>query len=207
MIGWAGVRAAMAMVALLLVGQVRPVAADPAASAQARELYETGQARFKSGQITEAIDAFERGYTLDPRPEFLLNLAQSYRALGRRTEAISYFERFIAAAPDHELRPAAERTLAELREAEEAARKTPPPDAPPPSSTAPPPRQAPRALPIVPAPREEPVQSDPSRGSSRVWLWVAAGAVLVAGGGLALWLGTRGGEDTEVIDPVRLPDP
>lgn len=200
---------AVAMVALVVAGPVRPAGGDPAAGARARELYQAGQERFQAGRYAEAIDAFERGYTLDPRPEFLLNLAQSYRALGRRAEAISYFERFIAAAPDHELRPAAERTLTDLRREEESERRsapaTPPPPTPPPAGRAPAP---PRRLSLVSTEREPARRAETApRGSSRVWLWAAVGAALLAGGGVALYLGTRGGDDADVIDTVRLPDP
>lgn len=189
--------AATALLALILVAAPRAASAGgPGDGERSRELFRLGQERFQAGEIEAAIAAFAEGYALDPRPEFLLNLAQSYRALGRRAEAITYFERFIAAAPDHALRPAAERTLAELRRAEEeeaAARRAREP--------------APRPLPLVPAGGERsPVADDTAPRSGRSWLWVAVGAAVVVGGGVALYFAMRGGDD-DVIDTIRLPDP
>lgn len=184
------------LLAVLLGGRAGPAAADePDRQERSRQLYVEGRAEFEAGHVEAAIDAFERGYALDPRPEFLLNLAQSYRALGRRAEAIRYLERFISEAPDHELRPAAEKTLGELRRAEAQSGS---------GVTARPPRPPrPRPVPIVPAPRETaPVERDERRLSP--WLWVAASAVVVIGGGVALYFAMRS-DDPNVIDTIELP--
>jgi tetratricopeptide (TPR) repeat protein len=144
----------------------RPVHADPPATAAA--LYTRGEAEFRAGKIDDAIESFSRGYALESRPEFLLNLAQCYRALGRRGEAITHLERFIKAAPDHALRPNAERTLDELRRAEAIER-------------------------VALAPKLAP---SPQR-SSRTWLWVTIGATVVLGASVAVYVGARGGRDVD----------
>lgn len=176
-----------ALVALALAAGA--AAADPAAGAdRARQLFELGRQRFEAGDLEQAIDAFQEGYQLDPRPEFLLNLAQSYRALGRRREAIDHFERFIAAAPDHPLRPAAERTLAELRREEAAARAA--------AAEA-------RPVPLVPVARPAAAPA-PAAHRSRFWIWAAAGAAVVLGGAAAVYFATRP-DEPRVIDTVPLP--
>lgn len=142
----------------------------------AQVLYSEGEAEFRAGKIDAAIESFSRGYALEARPEFLLNLGQCYRALGRRSEAIGYFERFIKAAPDHALRSNAERTLEELRRAEalERVALTPTPPATPP----------------------------PRSKSSRTWLWVTLGATFVAAGAAGIYFATR---PASVDDTIRLP--
>jgi len=175
-----------ALVAVALAAA--PAAADPQPDAvRSRELYQLGRQRFEAGDLEQAIDAFQKGYALDPRPEFLLNLAQSYRALGRRAEAIAFFERFIAAAADHPLRRAAEKTLAELRREEAAARAEA------------------RRLPLVPVEQRAP-PAPIERHRSRAWIWAAAGAVVVLGGAAAIYLATRPDDQPHLIDTVPLPE-
>ena len=74
---------------LLCLGGVAHADEDPV------QLYRRGQEAFGAGRYEEAIDAFSAGYKIDPRPEFLLNLAQCHRALGHREQAIQYLERFL----------------------------------------------------------------------------------------------------------------
>lgn len=165
------------VLALVMLAAV-PRGADADEAPTAATLYMQGEAEFRAGKIDDAIESFSRGYALEPKPEFLLNLAQCYRALGRRSEAISHFERFIKAAPDHALRPNAERTLDELRRAEALERVALTPKPPPPQSTRP----------------------------SRTWLWVTIGATVVVGTGVGVYLGMRSGSPG-VDDTIRLPPP
>ncbi len=188
---------AMALaVAMTLSVAATPVAAGPRDRSTtvegARErpptaasLYEDGELEFRAGNIDAAIELFSRGYALEPRAEFLLNLAQCYRALGRRTEAIQHFERFIKAAPEHPLRQSAEKTLEELRRAETVDRiaLTPRP-----------------VQPLAPPPQAPP----PAPARSRAWIWITAGALAVVGGGAAVYVATRA---PGVDDTIRLPPP
>ncbi len=150
---------------------------------QARRLHRQGVAHFEQGRIWRAIAAFDRGYRLAPRPEFLLNLAQCYRGLGRRARAIEYLRRFLTEAPDHRLRRAAEHTLAELRTAK--------------STGAPASRPTrPRPLPLVsPGGSDEPPPRAPRPRPKKHWRWImiGAGVVVVTVGAVALgaYLGQR----------------
>ncbi len=152
---------------------------NEATRAEAQRLYRLGEAHFRAGRLEEALRAFEDGHKLLPRAEFLLNLAQCHRALGRPREAIGFLRRFIAEAPAHPLRPAAERTLGELERS-----------LPPPVLVPPPPPVAPQVLPPPPpAPPPPP---------SRTWIWITAGATALVGGVVGVVLATRGDEPRPV---------
>jgi hypothetical protein len=193
------------LLVLLCLGGVAHADEDPV------QLYRRGQEAFAAGRYEEAIDAFSAGYKLDPRPEFLLNLAQCHRALGRREQAIQYLERFLEEAPAaHKLRPAAERTLAELK------RSAPPPEpevepepdadreAEPPPRPVGPPRVT--ADPRPPDPVTAPPTETTRGGSSRLWVWVAAAGAVVAIATTVFLISSRDG-GVEVDDTIRLPPP
>jgi len=157
----------------LLATSGRPArAADPAAR-EAQRLFRIGDEAFKAGKLEAAIAAFQEGYAKSPRPEFLLNLGQCYRALSRRQEAVSYLKRFIAAAPHHPLRAAAERTLAEIdRQDEPSPSVAPTPSPPAVTVTTPAPASAP------PAPRARFVASP--KGPAAITLAALSGALLLS---------------------------
>jgi hypothetical protein len=158
-------------------------------------IFQQGAAEFRAGRFEAAAELFKRAYELSPEPELLLNIAQCYRALGRRSEAIRYLEQFLARAPvDHELRAGAERTLEELRRAEALDRASQPPPPPPR-----PPEAQPRPLPPPPPPARE------RSNGSRTWLWATAIGVAVIGGTTAIFIATRPG--SSVDDTIRLPPP
>jgi tetratricopeptide (TPR) repeat protein len=184
------------IVVLLAMAVATSAAADPRTDAQ--RLFKEGQELFGKGQVTDAIVAFERGYRALPRPEFLLNLAQCHRALGHPAEAIDHLRRFIAAAPEHPLRPAAERTLEELERS--TPRPAPAQPLPPPLPPALAPAQPAPAPPTLPPPA--PATAAPRR----TWLWVTLGAVAVGGGIAAALLATRP-DDRRTLGTLTLPAP
>lgn len=178
---------------LALVAAAAAPTPDAAAQAPATDieqesarLYRLGEAKFRAGEIEQAISAFEAGYKLSPRPEFLFNLAQCHRALGRRAETIRYLEQFVASAPDHAFRPQAETTLGELRRAAEEERRA---------------QAQTQALLVREAPPPAP---PPERASRRAW-WIAGGLVLVAGTIGAVWYVRSRGDDG--LGRVTLPPP
>jgi tetratricopeptide (TPR) repeat protein len=99
-----------ALAALVTLGAGRVAFAE-----DAREHHAEGVKHYRAGEHAAALERFERGYQLDPRPEYLVNMAQCHRALGRELRAVELLEQFVAEAPEHRLRPAVDRTLAELR--------------------------------------------------------------------------------------------
>ncbi len=195
---------------LVLQLSAGPALASPDGSREAAEQHQrNGKSAFKAGRVEEALASFLAAYRATPRPEYLLNIAQCQRALGRREQAIDFLTRFIEVAPRHSLRPAAEQTLSELRaeqtkveaaSAEEQARKASalvPEDAPRVRDSLKPPLDAEpsRVVETVPAARP---------AASHTGLWIALGAAVLAAAGVGLYVATRPAEP-RVIGHIELP--
>ncbi|HZS40250.1 MAG TPA: tetratricopeptide repeat protein [Polyangia bacterium] len=153
---------------------------------EARAHFREGQRAYSEGRFADALREFEAGYALSPRPEFLLNFAQTERKLGRVDEAIDQCQRFLAAAPDSPLAPEARRLLQTLREERALA---PPPAAPPTVNPLAPPSAA-----VAPGAAAESVmatRAPPARREAprRTWIWITAGAVAVVAIALGVGLG------------------
>lgn len=120
---------AVRWLAVALVVMVAAPARADSGEDQARAHFRAGQAAYARGEWRVALDEFRVGYALSPRPEFLLNFAQSYRKLGEYERAIVECERFVATAPPEPLATQARQLLAQLREEQARARsdETPPP--------------------------------------------------------------------------------
>ena len=97
----------------------RPSRTDVAA-AIAR--FNLGKQMIARGDYAHAIAELERAYELDPRSEHLYNLAVAHQNNAQRDQAIAYYRRYLAAAPDGKLAADAERYLYKL-EAEAAAER------------------------------------------------------------------------------------
>jgi hypothetical protein len=178
---------------------------------EARSLYELAKKEFAEGRLEPAAEDFRRAYALWPTPELLLNLGQCSRALGRRGEAVDYFQRFLSTAPlEHPLRSAVTVTLKEL---EEAARSDVPLE-----TVSPGPRDLalspPTASPAAPdpaltstpaAPRSRGHESGGLLSQGTTWIWIAAGAV-VTGAALTTYALTRP-MDAPLIGTLKLPPP
>src|SRR6478736_4325076 len=102
--------------AILILAATRAFAQVPSQEEQARTHYAAGGDLYARGQYREALREFQLGYTLSPRPEFLINFAQAYRKLGEFDHAIVECERFLATAPPEPLQSEAQRLLGQLRE-------------------------------------------------------------------------------------------
>lgn len=95
------------------------VAAEPApvARKQAQSIYAEGEKAFAQGHFEEALAAFQKAYLLDPVPVLLYNIARTNEELGRFSEAIRYFESYLARVPDAPDRKDVEQRLVILRKA------------------------------------------------------------------------------------------
>lgn len=102
------------------------------AVARARTHFEAGRALYNLGNYTDAIREFSAGYQLAPRPQFLVNLGQAYRKLGKLDRAREMYRRFLKEAPPDDPDRAQVQQLLKLLDAELASR---PPPAPPPAAT------------------------------------------------------------------------
>jgi hypothetical protein len=62
--------------------------------------YHDGKRAYAAGKFAAAVASFERAYAEWDTPEYLHDIAQAYRRLGRCDQAATHFERYIAAKPD-----------------------------------------------------------------------------------------------------------
>jgi hypothetical protein len=67
---------------------------------RAKALLVEGGSLIQSGDYSEALTRFERAYALVPSPKIFFNYGLAYVGLDRPSEAIHYFEAFIAEAGD-----------------------------------------------------------------------------------------------------------
>jgi tetratricopeptide (TPR) repeat protein len=148
-------------------------AAPPSQEGLARSHYVAGEEEYARGRWAEALHEFQIGYSLSPRPEFLINFAQVYRKLGDYDRAIAECERYLATAPEASLAAQAQRLLQQLREEKQHA---PPPKPVAPVMTA----VQPAANQVVTTPAPPP----PPPRKSRRWIApvVTVAAVVAAAG-------------------------
>jgi tetratricopeptide (TPR) repeat protein len=181
---------------LLILVQLSPLArADDERTVRAKARFEAGRALYSLGDYEAALREFAAGYQQVPRPQFLINLGQTYRKLERFDKAREMYEKFLAeASPDDPNRPAVAKILDELRE--EAARRKPEPPlpsplTPTPTPTPPPAPPAPAPLVVAPAP------SPPARHrfDKRQLGWIIPVAVVVAAGAaVGIYFAARPGD-------------
>lgn len=157
-----------------------------AASAQedkARALFDEGLAHFQAREYEAAIEAFDRAFALDPRPEYLFAQAQAERLSGDCPSAIVLYRRFLELSPPEKHARAAneaidrcERALASRPEHGAPVEPEPPHDSD--ASAAPP---ALDLEPVPPQPREPraPWYHDPVGGAL-----LGAGVIGLAVGGV-----------------------
>jgi hypothetical protein len=90
------------LVLLLVLGAPALARAAPAPRPMkpaARTHYERGLELYQTEHYAEAAHEFASGYELDPWPEFLYALGQSYRKLGNCKKALDYYEAIMATGP------------------------------------------------------------------------------------------------------------
>lgn len=80
-----------------------------------RQLIDQGIGAFNERQYDKAIEYLTLAYELKPLPTLLYNIAQAHRMAGRGAEALTFFEKFMLAAPYDPLHHKAETQAAELR--------------------------------------------------------------------------------------------
>lgn len=167
-----------APIALCLAALAGPTAAQPAPPAPApppdavaNNWLRLGLERYEHGNLVGAIEAFEQGYAVDPRPEFLFALGQAHRRRGDCDRADRYFGQFLATRPSA---GQAEAARGQLTRCEPA---PPPPPAPAPTAAvAPPPPPPPIVMAATP------------RRDRLAWIAGGAGVALAATGGALVWL-------------------
>jgi tetratricopeptide (TPR) repeat protein len=161
------------------VGPPTPTSPDapaPPTDAEVERHATLGQRLLARGRAQEAIAEFRRGYELRADPRFLFDIAEGYRQLGLRDQALFFYQRYLSAAPEGPDREDAEEQIAALEKA-----ATPP-----------------AAKPAAPAPSLAhdvvivPVEGRPQEARPlwrRWWVWAALGVVVVGGAATAFALG------------------
>jgi len=169
-------------------------------AAQARVHFERGRTFFEVDEYRKAIAEFKAAHIEKPDPAFLYNIAECHRRLGEVADALVFYRRYLATAPQNDkTRALVDQRIAELKAVAEDS-KLAPPDAPTVSAgagagageglalNAPPPSGDPAAVTIerpapAPAPHAPPFYTRP-------WFIVTVGAVLV-GSALGIWALSR----------------
>ncbi len=142
---------------------------------RARTHYAAGKALYGLGNYSDALRELLVGYSLVPKPQFLLNIGQCYRRLDDLGKAREMYKKYLDEVPaDDGQRPQVEELLRELdKQIEERAQKTAVP-AVAPVVVAPAPEPAPNL--VVVAPVEKP------RWKKNAWMWAVPVAVIAAAG-------------------------
>jgi tetratricopeptide (TPR) repeat protein len=128
-----------------------------------------GERLYKLGRYDEAVAEYRRAYELRADPKFLYHIARCYRELGVGEQALFYYERYLAAAPNAPERDEVLDRIAEIEAARRPARA--------------------RARPILmtdDANAKPPVGRRPWR---RWWFWTALGGAVATGVAAALVFG------------------
>ena len=106
---------------------------------EARERYDRGLAAYQSKDYPNAIAAFEAGFALEPRREFLFANAQARRLAGDCRGAVPLYQRFLEMAPPPVQASATHIALARCAQQMAAERPAPPPIVVTPRAPPPPP--------------------------------------------------------------------
>ena len=77
-----------------------PGSTDPVVRSAARAKLVEGVDALRRGEHRAALERFHEAYALVPSPKIHYDFGLAYLGLGRRAEALSAFERFLAEAPD-----------------------------------------------------------------------------------------------------------
>ncbi|HLL23266.1 MAG TPA: hypothetical protein VK427_14110 [Kofleriaceae bacterium] len=90
----------LALAVLLASGLVASAQSpDPAKKKIAKEYVDAGLAAQKAKDFDTAINLYAKAHDLIPHPVLLFNIAQAHRLAGREAQALSFYERYVAAEP------------------------------------------------------------------------------------------------------------
>ena len=85
----------MVILITLWLGSGSAFAQQPATNTQtAQDHFAKGNMAYNLGRFDEAADLFSKAYQAWPQPEFLYNIAQSYRLGGNCKQALHFYKRF-----------------------------------------------------------------------------------------------------------------
>jgi tetratricopeptide (TPR) repeat protein len=163
-------------------------AATTAERAKARDIFRAAQQHYKLAEYDQALEGFKEAYRVIEDPSLLFNIAQCYRQLNKKEEAIRFYRTYLHEVPDSPNRDSVQQIIASLESAlkqESAARA-----APPESTIEQPAGGAPTGAtptPALTATSSPPPEKPPVY--KRWWLWTGVAAVVVVGLGVGLGVG------------------
>ena len=104
------------LVALAIGGAPNVAQADDEAeiTAMAKEHYKLGLDAYKAGRYPEAIKELKKAYLLKRLPPLLQNIGATYRKMGDPDNAIYYYKKYLAEAPEAHDRGEVERIVADV---------------------------------------------------------------------------------------------
>lgn len=166
---------------LLVLGAVSVRAESSEDVRRAKTHYQAGHALYKIGNYSDAIREFLIGYDLAPRPEFLLNIGQTYRKLNDVTRARAMYEKFLREVPRGDSRRATvEQILKELPAAPVEETPTPSPS---PTVATTSPIQTTAAVAAPAPPKKSFIR--------RHWWIIPVSAIVAAGIGVGIYFAVR----------------
>jgi tetratricopeptide (TPR) repeat protein len=180
--------------------------AAPAAAAdrkrQAREDFREATRFYEVADFEHALAKFKSAYLLHDDPALLFNIAQSYRQLGNKPEAIRFYKTYLHKVPAAANADEVRRLLATLEApppvppAPEPVKRveTPPPLITTPPVVAPAANDSATTLARPAPPRRQPLYK-------KWWLWTAVG-VVVAGAAVGAAVGVTSSGASEPTFPV-----
>ena len=129
----------------------------------AKEHYKLGLDAYQAGNYPSAIKELKKAYLLKRLPPLLLNIGATYRKMGDNDNAIYYYKKYLAEAPEARDRADVEKTVADLSAGGATAPSAPSDESKPaesaPASTPEEPRASPAFAhtPVDAAPPDSPV--------------------------------------------------
>lgn len=176
-------RRLLVITALTVIASSRRASGDP--KAEAKQHVDRATELHEQGKFAQALDELKTAFSLDPKPELLYAMGQIHLTLGQCTQAVTYYERYLATKPSPSTANAA-------HEAIEVCKSNPPPFADsararsagssPRSAIDQPPQQG-RSAPLPPKP-------EAAAASERAWYGDYIADAMVAGGVAAGLVGT-----------------
>jgi tetratricopeptide (TPR) repeat protein len=148
----------------------------------ARQAFTEGRQHFDLGEYKEALASFKQAYRDFEDPTFLFNIAQCYRQLGDKEQAVHMYRSYLSKRPDASNAEDVRHTVASLQEQIDKERAT---RSSPPTGTLAPPEAAATATPPAatsPAVTATPAEATAERSTpvyKKWWLWTAVGGAVV----------------------------
>lgn len=154
----------------------------------ARQAFQEGRRLYDLNDFKSAVESFKKAYLNYEEPVFLFNIAQCYRQLNDKPEAVKFYKNYLRKAPAASNAEEVRQVIASLETAitreKEAASAPPQGTASTTESVAPAPATHAAAVTTTEAPpHKKPVYK-------KWWFWTAIGGVLVAGAVVAIVLTT-----------------